>query len=343
MQYGATDHVTKNRQNIQVAKSCTDHPGIVVADGHKIPVTITGNSVYSQNGSPIKLNDMIYCPAISKNLLSLNKLCKDNPYYVHLDDSSIFIKAKGTDEVTAEGYAVDGMYCVELDEKGVPSEVNLAEKASISVWHQRFAHANLETTKRMISQFNLPVCNKSMTDCASCAIGKMHRLHSPSRDFNSAKEILDIVYADVWGPASVPSIEGHRYFVNFVDGFSRMNWIFPIVHKSDVFSTFVKFRTQIEKQTGKEIKSIQTDNGGEFMALTKYLEQLGISHRRACPYSHNQMGVVERRHRHLVDTGISLLDASNLPISFWNYAFCTAAYVYNRTASPSLGFRSPYK
>lgn len=63
----------------------------------------------------------------------------------------------------------------------------------------------------------------------------------------------------------------------------------------------IVFKEQIEKQVGRKIKSLQTDNGGEFLALKSYLSTNGIVHRRSCPYSHQQMSSVERRHCHIVD------------------------------------------
>lgn len=59
--------------------------------------------------SPIKFNNIIYCPLISKNLLSLNKLCCDNPYYVYLDNVSMLIKDRRSHDLIAEGHA-DGNY-----------------------------------------------------------------------------------------------------------------------------------------------------------------------------------------------------------------------------------------
>lgn len=43
------------------------------------------------------------------------------------------------------------------------------------------------------------------------------------------------------------------------------------------------------------------------------------------------MGTVERRHWHIVDSGLALLNQAKMPTPFWNYAFATAAFTYNRT------------
>lgn len=56
-----------------------------------------------------------------------------------------------------------------------------------------------------------------------------------------------LIHADVWGPAPKVSAQGYKYYVIFVDDFSRFTWIFPIRQKSDVFPLFIDFKTNIEK------------------------------------------------------------------------------------------------
>ncbi|PNY08092.1 histone deacetylase [Trifolium pratense] len=64
--------------------------------------------------------------------------------------------------------------------------------------------------------------------------------------------------------------------------------------------------------------------------FTKYLTDLGITHRLICPHTHHQNGVVERKHRHVVDMGLTLLSQSNLPLTYWDHAFLTAVHLINR-------------
>lgn len=85
------------------------------------------------------------------------------------------------------------------------------------------------------------------------------------------------------------------------------------------------------------------DSWGEFLALKSIFEEYGIIHRCSCPYVHQQMGVVERRHRRIVDSGISLLDQSKLPWKFWNFAFSTIIYLYIRTQTRFLVGKSPFE
>lgn len=77
-------------------------------------------------------------------------------------------------------------------------------------------------------------------------------------------ETLQIVHADVCGAMENKSIGGARYFLLFVDDFSRMNFIYFLKHKNEVFKIFKEFRAKVENQQNKKIKILRTDNGGEF-------------------------------------------------------------------------------
>jgi histone deacetylase 1/2 len=91
-------------------------------------------------------------------------------------------------------------------------------------------------------------------------------------------------------------------------------------------SQFVHFKSMVELQFNCRIKTAQTDGGGEFRPLTKYLTDLGIIHRLTCPHTHHQNGLVERKHRH-VETGFTLLSQANLPMKYWDHAFVTATFL----------------
>ena len=62
----------------------------------------------------------------------------------------------------------------------------------------------------------------------------------------------------------MPSNEGVNYMLTIIDDFSRRVWSFFLKHKSDVFATFKEWKINFEKQKGKQIKCLCTDNGLEF-------------------------------------------------------------------------------
>jgi hypothetical protein len=60
----------------------------------------------------------------------------------------------------------------------------------------------------------------------------------------------------------VDSYGGNKYFVSFVDDFSRKMWTYLISKKSEVLSVFKKFKLIVERQSGNKLKTLRTDGGG---------------------------------------------------------------------------------
>jgi len=105
-----------------------------------------------------------------------------------------------------------------------------------------------------------------------------------------------------------------HYYMYFVDAYSIFTWIYFLKIKSDALFGFKQFKSLAELQFNEHLKSIQIDLGGEF-CISLYLSELGVIHRLYCPHTHHQNGVVERKHRHIVELGLSLLSHASLPLS----------------------------
>ncbi|GAA0164558.1 hypothetical protein LIER_20161 [Lithospermum erythrorhizon] len=84
---------------------------------------------------------------------------------------------------------------------------------------------------------------------------------------------------------------------------------------------------------------LQTDWGGEF----RNLSTLGINHRVSCPHTPEQNGAAERRHKNIVETGLTLFAAASMPLTYWDDAFATSVYLINRLPTKVLGYISPYQ
>ena len=147
--------------------------------------------------------------------------------------------------------------------------------------------------------------NKDVVVCDACQQGKSHQLPF-SESSRVVKHPLELVFSDVWGPAQT-STSGHNYYISFVDAYSRFTWLYLLKRKSDVFDIFVQFQKHVERLLKHKIVHVQSDWGGEYRNLNSFFQSLGIAHRLACPHTHQQNGSVEREHRHIVETGLTLL------------------------------------
>jgi hypothetical protein len=91
----------------------------------------------------------------------------------------------------------------------------------------------------------------------------------------------------------------------------------------------------------RKIIAMQTDWGGEYQKLNTFFQRIGISHHVSCPYAHQQNGSTERKHRHIVEVGLSLLAHASMPLKFWDEAFITATYLINRLLSKVIDNQTP--
>jgi len=177
-------------------------------------------------------------------------------------------------------------------------------------------HPSYQTVRHLVSKFSLPTSsNKIPSIYSACHQGKSHCL-----PFSSSQSIsthpLELIFSDVWGPSPIMSTNGNKYYVSFVDHFNKYTYLFPILAKSSVMQIFCSFQKLVECQFNCKIKSIQTDWGGEYPSLHTYFENIGIQHRITCPHTSQQNKSVERKYRHIIEIGLSLLSHSHVPHTY---------------------------
>jgi IS30 family transposase len=129
--------------------------------------------------------------------------------------------------------------------------------------------------------------------------------------------------------------------VSFIDDFSKFTWIYLLKQKSEVFQRFREFQNLVERLFDRRILAVPTDWGGEYQKLNSFFQQTDISHHVSCPYAHQQNGSAKRKHRHIVEVGLSLLAYASMPLKYWDDAFLAATYLINRLSTKVLDFSSP--
>lgn len=122
-------------------------------------------------------------------------------------------------------------------------------------------------------------------------------------------------------------------------------WLFLLSDKACVHSILSDFKNYIKNHFAVSIKTDRSDNGTEFVnqKVDSLLKSYGILHQTTCPYSPQQNGIVERRHRHILNLSNVLIFHAKLPISLWGNYVLTACYLIYRTPTPLLQGLSPYE
>lgn len=129
---------------------------------------------------------------------------------------------------------------------------------------------------------------------------------------------LELIHSDIWGPVPNFLISGVKFYMTFIDDYSRYCWIYPLTFKSQVFDVFFKFKALVENMSNLSncrIKLLQTGGGGEYTSTTfkNFLTLNGISHIISCPHTPEQNGLAEHKHRHIVDMALALIAQSHVP------------------------------
>lgn len=337
---GATDHVTGELEKLTVRDRYTGDEQVHTASGQGMAIQHIGHTQFHTSDRPIHLNHILHVPQASKSLVSASKLGIDNNAYVEVHPQFFCVKDQATGKILLHGKSRGGLYPFRSVSQEESKQVLSASKPSSTRWHRRLGHPSFPIVHQVLKNNSLPFTNKHDEPiCDACQKGKSHQLPYPNSTSESHAP-LELIYSDVWGPGPV-SVGRYKYYVSFIDDYSKFTWIYLLKNKSDVFQKFHDFQNLVERMFNKKILSIQSDWGGEYRKLNSFFERIGISHHVSCPYAHQQNGSAERKHRHIVEIGLCLLAHASMPLKFWDEAFTTAAYLINRLPSKVIHFQTP--
>ena len=283
-----------------------------------------------------------------KNLISVSAL-EDREYEVLFRGGQVLMYPRGA---PAESARVIGVHHAKVYRfafqpllalsSSTDNRANSSEQCEI--WHRRMGHmyhGALRTLREITT--GMPDFSTDHFDtCRGCAMSKFAKSPFPSSD-SRATGILDLIHSDVSGRMSHVSLSGYEYYVLFIDDHSRRTWIYFLKTKSEVFKRFQGFRALVETQTGRKIKSLRSDNGGEYTLgeFVEYCAEAGIRREFTVPYNPHQNGVAERKNRSIVGAAKAMLHDQGFPLFLWAEACNTAVYLQNTIPHRALGHMTP--
>ena len=202
---------------------------------------------------------------------------------------------------------------------------------SVSLWHNRLAHIGISTMKRMIKCGLISCDNINNFDkCEICVKSKIVKkpFHSVERNF----ELLDLGHSDICELNGMLTRGGNRYFITFIDDYSRFTYAYLLKHKDDAFKVFKIYKTEVENQLRKKIKVFRSDRGGEYFSndFNNFCEEHGIIHECSGPRTLEQNGLVERKNRTFIEMINVILLNAKLPFNLWGEALFAPCHILNR-------------
>ncbi|KAK9132644.1 hypothetical protein Scep_012172 [Stephania cephalantha] len=132
-------------------------------------------------------------------------------------------------EILLKGILRDGLYMFPhamLSPASIKSAYMAAAQDSstsskFSIRHSRLGHPAAGVLTQIMKLQNISGSLKNVSQfCDAYKLGKIHALPFPRSVTNACKP-SDLIHTDIWGPSSVPSVEGYTYYIHFIDDFSR--------------------------------------------------------------------------------------------------------------------------
>jgi hypothetical protein len=259
---------------------------VEIGDNNSYAVKGLGKaSIKMESGNNVHLNNVLYVPGLKKNLVYISCLV-DKGYRIAFVDGKVLVWSEHSkiEDARVIGIPEGRLYKLlgQNTQALVHDELNPSE-----LWHRRYAHLHyqaLPSLKQMIVGIpELQSVHEGI--CRGCALGKNIKKPFPSSE-NRSKKILDMIHSDVCGPMPVKSLGGSLYYVTFIDDFSRKSWMYLIKTKDEVFGKFQEFKAEVENLTNKKIKTLRTDNGGEYTSkeLITFCKAVGIRRELIVPH-----------------------------------------------------------
>lgn len=210
------------------------------------------------------------------------------------------------------------------------------------LWHQRYGHLSykgLRTLQYKDMVHGLPKFPASTIACVDCLNGKQTRSPIPKQVLWRANQPLELIYSDICGPITPTSNSGKRYFLSFIDDYSRKAWVYLLSEKSEALESFKIFKKMVEAEANLSIKCLRTDRGGEYTStdFNNFCRESGIRKQITNAYTPQQNGVAERKNRTVMNMVRSMLSAKKIPKCFWPEAINWTFHVLNR--SPTLAVK----
>jgi len=361
---GASDHMVFDKGLLHNVKNLANPILITLPNGNKIKVSQFGDLRIGKN---LVLHNVLFVPYFQFNLLLVKKLSQQLKCEVVFSENScvlqrpflkrpleigrftqgLYILDKEVSQrLTFEGrndYSCNSTFCLDAELFSFSCGKNID---SVTLWHKRLGHISPRKLSHM-SVLKDVKCNKDETvlPCDICPRAKQHRLPFHTSSITTTKP-FDLIHVDTWGPYHTKTPHGQRYFLTLVDDYTRCTWTHLMVTKAEALYLIKSFVAMAKTQFNGTVKIIRSDNALELGLSNEALQffaSTGIVHQTSCTQTPQQNGVVERKHRHLLEVSRALLFQSHLPLSYWGECLFTATYLINRIPSVVLQHKTPFE
>ena len=204
----------------------------MIGDGTCLLISHTGYASLPSSTTTFTLNDVLCVPSMKKNLISISQFCISNNASVEFLPSCFNVKDLHTGAILLTGNTKDGVYEWPAAQPA-PSPILAFShiKTTSSNWHHHLGHPAFPILKHIMSTYQLDFSTPLPKElsCNACLSNKSHKLPFSISSLHSTNP-LEIIFSDVW-TFPVLSQDGFKYYVIFVDHFTKYIWLYPLKKK----------------------------------------------------------------------------------------------------------------
>ena len=347
---GCSDHIVNDDSYFFECENLKNPVNVKIGDGRILKGTKVGkiltHFVVNKMKIEITISNVFYVKEMDKNLISYARVTDENKIISVGNTSKIYNKYNNLIGIAFKEY---GLYKISSHVERQESHAKSVEKMTQKEkFHRILGHVNFNYLNTMCKENLVEGMPENFEPihlkCGTCIQNKMHNL-SFQNNRSKAHEILDLVHTDVNGPHTNTGFDGSKYFLTFIDDYSKCALVYTLKSKSEVYNCFLDYINKVENLTGKKIKRLRCDNGKEYMNKDMYrlASDKGIFIEPCPPYVHELNGTAERYNRTIMNSARCLLSDSKLKIIYWPEIVRAAAYLKNRIITNTYEKKTPFE
>jgi len=328
-------------------------------DGKKLRATKVGKIVISfknyYSTEMVRLKNVYFVEGLQRNLLSVSKMSESSTIVVRDTNAKIYDKVSR--KLLAVANKIDNLYYMIGNVERINNScsigsnevfANVTKLTAKEKWHRALGHVNFQYLDKIVRDKlldGLPdSLEKESMKCATCIESKMTNVPFENNR-TKTKSVNEIIHTDLNGPHHIAGYKGEKYFLTFIDDYSKCARIYCLKNKSETAEIFKSHVNFVENQIGKPVRRLQCDKGTEYInkEIFEFASKKGIEI-LPCPTNvHELNGVAERYNRSAMDIARCLLKDARIDKMYWPEAISTAAYLKNRTVANTSENKTPFE
>ncbi|GAA0170632.1 hypothetical protein LIER_24855 [Lithospermum erythrorhizon] len=187
----------------------------MIGNGALLPVSHTGKASISS----VILHDILLVPALTKNLISIRKLCSDNECIAQFSSTGFCVKDPSTMITLLQSSSFGSLYPIKSSAVLALASHTVPAPIPHHVWHQRLSHPASSVLNSLVNNKLISCTSSSEHLCNVCQLGKHVKQPFVSAAYSTVAP-SNLIFSDVW-ESPILSPTDIKHYIVFIDAYSR--------------------------------------------------------------------------------------------------------------------------